>query len=69
MKAKELREKSAEELKALKLDCLKEQFNLRMQQSTEQQSVKTHLFKQARRNVARINTILTEMDTKAEAKS
>lgn len=59
MTATELREKSADELKQEKLDLLREQFNLRMQKSTGQLA-KPHLFKQVRRNIARINTILGE---------
>ncbi|MDU4617030.1 MAG: 50S ribosomal protein L29 [Enterobacter sp.] len=48
MKAKELREKSVEELNAELLNLLREQFNLRM------------LLKQVRRNVARVKTLLTQ---------
>ncbi len=59
MKASELREKSVEELNAELLSTLEEQFKLRMQASSGQQ-VQTHLFKQSRRNVARIKTILNE---------
>ena len=63
MNTKELREKSASELQALEKDLLKEQFNLRMQSGT-QGAVKPHLIKAARRNVARIKTILTEKGAK-----
>jgi len=59
MKATELREKTVEELNAELLANLEEQFKLRIQASTGQQ-VQTHLFKQTRRNVARIKTILKE---------
>ena len=59
MKAIELREKSVEELNAELLSNLEEQFKLRMQSSSGQQ-VQTHLFKETRRNVARIKTILKE---------
>lgn len=59
MKASELREKSVEELKSELTSILEEQFKLRMQSSTGQQ-VQSHLFKQTRRNVARIKTILRE---------
>jgi large subunit ribosomal protein L29 len=59
MKASELREKSVDELKAEMLSNLEEQFKLRMQAASGQQ-VQSHLFKQTRRNVARIKTILTE---------
>lgn len=59
MNTKELREKSVTDLQALKKEVQKEQFNLRMQAGTRALA-KTHLVKQARRNVARIETILTE---------
>ena len=59
MKASELREKSVEELKTELTSTLEEQFKLRMQ-ATSGQQVQTHLFKQARRDIARIKTVLTE---------
>ncbi|MGV3344575.1 50S ribosomal protein L29 [Enterobacteriaceae bacterium LUAb1] len=59
MKATELREKSIEELNTELLNLLREQFNLRMQVASGQLQ-QTHLLKQARRNVARIKTLLTE---------
>lgn len=59
MKASELREKSIEELNSELISILDEQFKLRMQAASNQQ-VQTHLFKQGRRNVARIKTILKE---------
>ncbi|MGS2718053.1 50S ribosomal protein L29 [Eionea flava] len=59
MKATELREKTVEELNAELLSTLEEQFKLRMQASSGQQ-VQTHLFKQTRRDAARIKTILKE---------
>ena len=59
MKVNELRQKSMEDLQKEKLTLLKEQFNLRMQRATGQLS-KPHLFRQVRRNIARINTIMAE---------
>jgi large subunit ribosomal protein L29 len=59
MKPKELRQKSVAELNQAKKDLLREQFNLQMQKAGNQLS-KSHLIKQARKDVARINTILTE---------
>lgn len=59
MKASELREKSVEELQAEKLNLLREQFNLRMQQGVNQLQ-KPHLLKKVRRDIARVETILTE---------
>jgi large subunit ribosomal protein L29 len=59
MKATDLREKTDEELNAELLSTLEAQFKLRMQASSGQQ-VQTHLFKQNRRDAARIKTILKE---------
>ena len=59
MKAKELREKSVEELNAELLNLLREQFNLRMPAASGQLQ-QTHLLKQVRRNVARVKTLLTQ---------
>jgi len=57
MKATELNEKSVDELKAELLTQLESQFKLRMQRSTGQLN-QTHLLKQARRDIARIKTVL-----------
>ncbi|HHD7712709.1 50S ribosomal protein L29 [Escherichia coli] len=59
MKAKELREKSVEELNTELLNLLREQFNLRMQ-SASGQLQQSHLLKQVRRDVARVKTLLNE---------
>jgi large subunit ribosomal protein L29 len=64
MKANELREKSSQELEGLKKELSQEQFNLRMQQGAKNLA-KNHLVKQARRNIARVNTILTEKKVKS----
>lgn len=58
-KIKALKEKSIDELKKQKIELLKEQFNLRMQKGTGQLK-QNHLFKNIRRDIARINTILFE---------
>ncbi|MFP1484359.1 50S ribosomal protein L29 [Escherichia coli] len=58
MKAKELREKSVEELNT-ELNLLREQFNLRMQAASGQLQ-QSHLLKQVRRDVARVKTLLNE---------
>lgn len=60
MKAKEIRQKSITELNEIKASLLREQFNLQMQKATGQLS-KPDNIKKARRDIARINTILTEM--------
>ncbi|EKB5030731.1 50S ribosomal protein L29 [Escherichia coli] len=59
MKAKELREKSVEELNTELLNLLREQFNLRMQAASDQLQ-QSHLLKQVRRDVARVKTLLNE---------
>lgn len=64
MNASELRQKSQEELKQELLALLREQFNLRMQRATSQAS-KPHLFRQARRNIARVKMVLSEKANKA----
>ncbi len=59
MKASELREKSLAELEEILLELRKEQFNLRMQQGTGQLSRPSEMT-QARKNVARVKTIMNE---------
>ncbi len=59
MKASELRRKNVEELQQELYALLREQFNLRMQQATSQSS-RPHLFKQVRRNIARVKMVLSE---------
>jgi large subunit ribosomal protein L29 len=63
MKASELRQKSVDELRQELLESRREQFNLRMQQATNQLS-KPHLFRQVRRRIARIKTLLREKEGK-----
>ena len=58
-RAAELRAKSADELNEELVALRKEEFNLRMQRGTGQLS-NTARFKQIRRDVARIKTILNE---------
>ena len=60
MKAVELRQKKPEELDALMLELLREQFNLRMQKGTGQLSKPSEM-KRVRRTIARVKTIITEM--------
>ena len=59
VKIKDLRAMSVEELEAKLLEGKKEQANLRIQQSTGQLQNTSNLRK-ARRDVAKINTLLTE---------
>jgi large subunit ribosomal protein L29 len=59
MELKELRQKSAADLQAHLLDLHKEQFSLRMQKATGQLA-KTHDIRNVRREIARVNMLLTE---------
>lgn len=59
MTATELNEKSVDELKAELLSQLESAFKLRMQKSTGQLN-QVHLLKQARRDIARIKTVLRQ---------
>ncbi len=59
MKASEIRNKSVEELNQELLALRKEQFNLRMQKKMSQ-SPKTHLMRKAKKDIARIKTVLRE---------
>lgn len=61
-KLKTFRQQSETELKARKIDLLKSQFNLRMQKGTKQLQ-QNHNFKNVRRDIARICTILSEINT------
>jgi len=60
MNIKELRNKNIQELNVMLLDLLKEQFNLRMQKTTNQLN-QTHLLKFVRRDIARVKTVLSEV--------
>ncbi len=60
MKAVELRQKKPEELDALILELLREQFNLRMQKGTGQLSKPSEM-KRVRRTIARVKTVIAEM--------
>ncbi len=61
MKAKQLREMSAQELDEELLKLRREQFNLRMQQATGQLA-RPDQYRRVRRNIARVKTVLTEKD-------
>ncbi len=61
MKVAELREKTADALKAELIELMREQFNLRMQQGMGE-SPRPHYFKRVRRDIARVKTILTEKE-------
>ena len=57
MELKQLRQKSADELKAHLVELQKERFALRMQKATGQLA-KTHESRRVRREIARVNTLL-----------
>jgi len=59
MKADELRNKTAEELNTELLGLRREQLNLRLQKGVGS-SPKSHLFKQVKKNIARVKTVLNE---------
>jgi large subunit ribosomal protein L29 len=59
MKAKDLREKSIEELNSTLLDLLRDQFKYRMQKATGQMT-QNHLLGQVRKDIARVKTVLNE---------
>ncbi len=60
MEAAELRKKKPEELDALVLELLREQFNLRMQKGSGQLSKQIEM-KRVRRTIARVKTVIAEM--------
>ena len=62
MKAAELRQKKPEELQTMVTELLREQFNLRMQNGSGQLA-KPSQMKTVRRDIARIKTILKEMES------
>lgn len=59
MKVSELRDMTTEELRAERLRLRREQFNLRMLRGSSQLP-QTHLLREARRDIARVETILRE---------
>lgn len=59
MKAKELLEKSEQELSSELLELRKEQLSLRLQRGSGQEP-KPHLSRQVRRNIARVKTVLNQ---------
>lgn len=59
MKASELKAKTVTELKEALLELHREQFNLKMQKATGQLA-KSAQIRQNRRDIARVNTILTQ---------
>ena len=62
MKANELRQKNIDELSGELFESLKEQFVLRMQRSTGQLNRPSDM-KKVRRKIARIKTVMNEMQS------
>jgi large subunit ribosomal protein L29 len=60
MEAKELRNKSVEELNEELLELRREQFNLRMQRATGELN-QHHQHRRVRKDIARVKTILNEL--------
>ena len=67
MKIKEIQELTPKELLARKRELKEEIFNLRIQQQSGQLE-KPHLIRAARRNIARIETVLTRKTAEASKK-
>jgi len=59
MKASELRDKNHEELDTILKDLVREQFNLRMQGATGQESRPSQI-KKVRHDIARVKTVVNE---------
>ena len=60
MEISELKTKTVNELNSELHELLREQFNLRMQKVTQGLEAKSSQFKNVRRNIARVKTILHE---------
>jgi len=68
MNAVELREKSQEELAQELLTLRREQFNLRMQQTTGEMG-RPHEYGRVKKDIARVKTIMGELKRSAEKES
>ncbi len=66
MKAADIRDMSADELQEQLIKLRKEQFGLRMQRASGQLG-QSHLLKIARRDIARVKTVMTERADAAAA--
>ena len=67
MNATELRAKSRQELDEELLKLRKEHFNLRLQRATGQLT-RPHEYGRVRKDIARIKTVIAEIDKQGEAK-
>lgn len=68
MKAKEIREMTAEQIGKELVDLRREQFNLRMQ-SASGQGVRTHEFGRIRKDIARLKTVLRQREIEEAGKA
>ena len=66
MYAKDLRGKSKQELETQLVELRREQFNMRMQRAMGQ-FTQTHQIKRVRRDIARVKSILGELQRKNQA--
>jgi large subunit ribosomal protein L29 len=66
MNARELRNKSVAELNETLVELRREQFNLRMQRAQGQQT-QLHQIKRARRDIARVKTVIGELERKSKS--
>lgn len=64
MKLQDYKQKTVDELKKELIDLLREQFNLRMQKGMGEMP-KPHLYKQVRRDIARVKTIICDKERQA----
>ena len=59
MKASELRSKTEKELRDELTALFREQFNLRMQRGVNPEGVRPNQFREVRRNIARVKTVMS----------
>ena len=64
MKIAELRQKTPQDLQKQLVELRNAQLRMRVQRATQQQLSQTHLLREAKRDVARIKTVLREMQGK-----
>lgn len=67
MKASELRDMERDALQEELVRLRREQFNLRMQRGSEHLP-QTHLLKETRRDIARVKTVLREVELRGDAR-
>lgn len=67
MKASEIRSKSKQELTEELLSLRKEQFNLRLQRATGQMT-RPHEYSRVRKSIARVKTVIAEIENQGEGK-